>query len=54
MTIQKEIAQLIQESFRLKKESEQLLETAQKAVEIAIEEGEEKAMEIITDLVYKN
>lgn len=54
LSAQKEIAQLIQESFRLKKESEQLLETAKKAVEIAIEEGEEKAMELLTDLVYSN
>ena len=39
------IAHLVKESFRLKKESEHLLETAKKAVEMAIEEGEERAME---------
>jgi len=42
---QKEIAALVEESFRLKKQSEQLLEAAKKAVEVAIEEGEERAME---------
>lgn len=46
--IQIQISELIQESFRLKKESEQLLDLAKRAVEIAIEEGEERAMEMIT------
>jgi restriction endonuclease S subunit len=45
--IQTEIKQQISESFKLKKESENLLEVAKRAVEIAIEEGEEKAMEWI-------
>lgn len=44
---QQQIAKLIQQSFSLKKQSEQLLQTAKQAVEIAIEEGEEKAMEFI-------
>ena len=44
---QHQISLLIQESFRLKKESEQLLDLAKRAVEVAIEEGEEKAMEMI-------
>lgn len=44
---QHQISSLIQESFRLKKESEQLLDLAKRAVEIAIEEGEERAMEVI-------
>lgn len=43
-TKQKEIAELVEESFALKKQSEDLLETAKRAVEIAIEESEEKAM----------
>jgi restriction endonuclease S subunit len=43
-TKQQEIAALVEESFRLKKQSEQLLETAKRAVEIAIEENEENAM----------
>lgn len=44
---QKEISDLVEESFKLKKQSEQLLETAKRAVEIAIEEDEEKAIEFI-------
>ena len=44
---QQEIAQLIEESFSLKKQSEHLLEVAKKAVEIAIEESEEVAMNYI-------
>jgi type I restriction enzyme S subunit len=44
---QKEIAELVEESFALKKQSEDLLETAKRAVEIAIEESEEKAIEYI-------
>ena len=44
---QKQIAQLIQQSFLLKKQSEQLLLTAKQAVEMAIEEGEEKAIEFM-------
>lgn len=46
-TTQEKIASLVQESFTLKKQSEELLELAKKAVEIAIEEGEEKGMEVI-------
>lgn len=42
-----EIAQLIEESFSLKKQSEHLLEVAKRAVEIAIEENEEVANEYI-------
>ena len=44
---QKEIADLIEQSFSLKKQSEHLLEVAKKAVEIAIEENEGKALEYI-------
>lgn len=43
-TKQEEIAKLVEESFRLKKQSEQLLETAKRAVELAIEQDEEAAM----------
>lgn len=43
--IQKEIASKIQESFELRHQSEQLLEYAKQAVEMAIEQGEEKAIE---------
>jgi len=46
-TKQQQIAELIEESFSLKKQSEELLETAKRAVEIAIEEDEKKAIEYI-------
>lgn len=45
--IQQEIATLVEESFRLKQESDELLETAKRAVELAIEEGEEAAIKYI-------
>ena len=44
---QQQIADLIEKSFSLKKQSEHLLEVAKKAVEIAIEENEENALEYI-------
>lgn len=43
-SIQLQIKELIEESFRLKKESEELLELAKRMVEVTIEEGEERAM----------
>ncbi len=42
-----QISLLIQESFALKSKSEKLLELAKQAVEMAIEESEEKAMKLI-------
>jgi len=45
--IQQEIASLVSESLTLKKQSEQLLETAKRAVEIAIEDEEENAFQFI-------
>lgn len=45
--IQQRIATLIQESFALKAQSEHLLEVAKRAVEIAIEESEEVAVDYI-------
>ncbi|WP_345192750.1 restriction endonuclease subunit S [Algibacter agarivorans] len=42
-----QIAKLVEESFKLKKQSEHLLEVAKTAVEIAIEQNEKKAMEYI-------
>ncbi len=48
-TIQTTIEEKIKESFKLKEESTQLLEVAKRAVEIAIEDGEEKAMEYIKE-----
>ena len=52
MNKQQEVAQLIQQSFELKKQSEQLLQTAKQAVEMAIEEGEDKAMLFIKNAGY--
>ncbi len=46
-TTQKKIALQIQESFKLKFESERLLEVAKRAVEIAIEEDEQAGMNYI-------
>lgn len=46
-SLQEKIIDLFNDSFHLKKESEQLLDLAKRAVEVAIEEGEEKAMEMI-------
>jgi len=45
---QQQIAELIEQSFSLKKESEHLLEVAKRVVEIAIEETEEIALKYIT------
>ncbi len=47
LDIQKQIAALIEESFALKKQSEQLLETAKRAVETAIEQDEASALKLI-------
>ena len=47
--IQTQIEVKIKESFKLKEESKQLLEVAKRAVEIAIEEGEDKATKYIKD-----
>ncbi len=44
---QSQISSLIQESFTLKSKSEKLLELAKQAVEMAIEESEEKALNFI-------
>ena len=46
---QKQIAVLIKQSFALKKQSEQLLEVAKRAVEIAIEQDEVMALKYIQD-----
>lgn len=44
---QQQISALIQQSFALKKQSKELLAKAKLAVEVAIEEGEERGMEIL-------
>ena len=49
---QREIADLVEESFQLKKQSEQLLEVAKTAVEMAIEKNEETATEFIDKNMY--
>ena len=46
---QLEIKELIEKSFALRNESNRLLELAKTAVEIAIEQGEDKAMELLTN-----
>jgi len=46
---QEQIAELVEESFKLKTESERLLEVAKKAVEIAIETDEKTAIKFIKD-----
>lgn len=50
--LQEQIATLIQESFALKVQSEHLLEVAKRAVEIAIEENEEIAMDYINQNTF--
>lgn len=47
--IQKQITQLLQESFVLKAESEKLLAIAKRAVEVAIEQNEEVALTFIKE-----
>ncbi len=47
--IQTQIEEKVKESFKLKEESKHLLELAKKAVEVAIEEGEEVAMGLINE-----
>jgi len=49
MDVQKEIATKVQESFALRTQSKQLLENAKQAVEMAIEQGEDAALEWLKD-----
>lgn len=51
---QKQIANLIEESFTLKKQSEHLLQIAKKAVEITIEENEKIATQYINNQSISN
>ncbi len=48
---QQKIANLVEESFKLKKESEHLLEVAKSAVEIAIEQNEKAAINYISKTI---
>ena len=45
--IQQEITNKVKESFALRRESKRLLNLAKTAVEIAIEQGESAAMELL-------
>lgn len=45
--VQKVLAAKVRESFALRAESQRLLDLAKHAVEVAIEQGEEKAMEVL-------
>lgn len=47
--VQVQITEKVQESFALRKECARLLELAKTAVEAAIEQGEDKAMELLTE-----
>ena len=49
--VQKAIAAKVQESFALRKQSKQLLEYAKQAVEMAIEQGEDTALDWLKDKV---
>lgn len=49
-SIQQKIKENVSESFMLKKQSEELLETAKRVVEIAIEESEDEALKYIESL----
>jgi len=51
---QREIADMVQKSFALRRQSEQLLDMAKRAVEVAIEDGEEKAIEFLEDANERN
>ena len=51
MSIQREISDKVQESFALRHKSKELLEYAKQAVEMAIEQGEETALDWLKDKV---
>jgi restriction endonuclease S subunit len=51
LSIQQEIASLVQQSHEARKKAKELLEVAKRAVEIAIEENEEKAQEYVQNAV---
>lgn len=51
---QKQIAELVEESFKLKSESEKLLDVAKKTVEIAIEVNEASAIKFINENIKQN
>ena len=51
MSSQQKITAKVRESFALRAESKRLLDLAKHAVEVAIEQGEEKAMDMISTLL---
>lgn len=51
MDKQRELAEMVQKSFALRRQSKQLLEYAKQAVEIAIEQGEDAALAWLKDKV---
>lgn len=51
LSVQKQIAEKVRESFALRHQSDQLLANAKRAVEIAIEEGEDAALVWLKDKV---
>ena len=53
MIVQREISDLLEESFALKEQSEQLLNTAKRAVELAIEQDEQAAIDWINKQISK-
>ena len=48
---QKELSEMIQKSFALRRQSKQLLEYAKQAVEMAIEQGEDAAQAYLKDMM---
>ena len=53
MAKQKELAEMIQKSFALRRQSKQLLEYAKQAVQMAIEQGEDTALAWLKDKVER-
>lgn len=51
--VQKVIAAKVQESFALRQQSKQLLEYAKQAVEMAIEQGEDAALEWLNTVTHE-
>ena len=51
MDKQRELAEMVQKSFALRRQSQQLLEYAKQAVEIAIEQGEAASLAWLKDKV---
>ena len=54
IAVQRQIASFLDESFKLKRQSDELLEIAKKAVETAIEKGETEAIKFIQTLIHAN